>query len=183
MPELVAPTTAAHRSFLAAMEEFRAEGRGGASDHTSIGREIVEHAASWGDVTKFEHFVEQLRADGLEETPRQQGRVPQTTLWYVDGAEYLGRIGIRHRLTAFLLHVGGHIGYDIRPSARRRGHATRMLRLALPIANELGIDPALITCDNDNVASRKVIEAAGGRFEDQRSSKLRYWVPTLTPPG
>lgn len=178
MPELVAPTTAVHRSFLAAMGEFRAEGRGSAADHTSIGREIVEHATGWDDVTRFAKFVEQLRREGLEETARPEGRVPQTTLWYVDGTEYLGRIGIRHRLTPFLLHEGGHIGYDVRPSARRRGHATRMLQLALPIAYELGIDPVLVTCDNDNVASRKVIEAAGGQFEDQRGSKLRYWVPT-----
>lgn len=178
MPELVPPTTTVHRSFLAAMEEFRAEGRGTSSDHTSIGREISEHAAGWSNPDKFAEFVERLRAEGLPQTPRGRGRVPQTTLWYVEGTVYLGRLGIRHRLTPFLLHEGGHIGYDVRPSARQRGHATRMLRLALPVAYELGIDPALVTCDFDNVASRKVIEAAGGRFEDQRNCKLRYWVPT-----
>lgn len=178
MPELVLPTTAVHQSFLAAMEEFRAEGRGGAADQTSIGREMSEYGADWTDPTKFAAFVEQLRAEGREETPRPRGWVPQTTLWYVDGTEYLGRIGIRHRLTPFLLNEGGHIGYDVRPSARRRGHATRMLQLALPVAAGLGIDPALVTCDVDNVASRKVIEAAGRQFEDRRGAKLRYWVPT-----
>jgi predicted acetyltransferase len=53
-----------------------------------------------------------------------------------------------------------------------------MLRDALPIANRLGIDPALITCDTSNVASRKVIEANGGILEDQRGDKLRFWVAT-----
>jgi predicted acetyltransferase len=77
-----------------------------------------------------------------------------------------------------LLDYGGHIGYDIRPSARRRGHATAMLAEALPVAAKLGIDRVLVTCDDDNVGSRKVIEANGGVFEDQRREKLRYWVPT-----
>jgi predicted acetyltransferase len=74
--------------------------------------------------------------------------------------------------------MGGHIGYDVRPSARRRGHATAMLRAALPVARGLGIESALVTCDEDNVASRKVIEANGGVFEDQRGDKLRFWIPT-----
>jgi predicted acetyltransferase len=77
-----------------------------------------------------------------------------------------------------LFEQGGHIGYDVRPSMRRRGYATAMLREALPIAKSLGIDPALITCRQDNVASRKVIEANGGIFDDQRGDILRFWVPT-----
>lgn len=178
MPELIAPTTAVHRSFLAAMEEFQREGRGGPGDRTSIGHEMTRHARDWDTPEGFAAFVAQLRAEGHEDTPRPNGIVPQTTLWYVDGAEYLGRVGIRHWLTAFLLEEGGHIGYDVRPSARRRGHATRMLQLALPVARDLGIDAALVTCDSDNEPSRRVIESAGGVFEDQRGNKLRYWVPT-----
>jgi len=105
-------------------------------------------------------------------------------LWWVEaGPEapeptYLGGIRIRHHLTDYLREVGGHIGYDVRPSRRREGHATRMLRAALPHAYALGITPALITCDTDNVASRRVIEANGGVLEDQRGEKLRFWVPT-----
>ena len=53
-----------------------------------------------------------------------------------------------------------------------------MLAAALPVAASLGIDPALVTCDNINLGSRKVIEANGGVFQDQRGVKLRYWVPT-----
>lgn len=95
---------------------------------------------------------------------------------------YAGRLSIRHRLNDRLRVIGGHIGYDVRPSARRRGHATAMLRVALPLARELGIESALVTCDTDNVASRKVIEAAGGVLADQRSGKLRFWVPTAVRP-
>jgi predicted acetyltransferase len=52
-----------------------------------------------------------------------------------------------------------------------------MLRQALPWCQGLRIDPVLVTCDVDNVASRKVIERAGGRFDDERDGKLRYWIP------
>lgn len=76
------------------------------------------------------------------------------------------------------MEVGGHIGYDVRPTARRRGHATAMLRAALPIARRIGIETVLVTCDLTNTASRKVIESCGGRFEDERGGKLRFWVPT-----
>jgi predicted acetyltransferase len=96
----------------------------------------------------------------------------------VEGSAYLGRISLRHRLTKRLLEVGGHIGYDVRPSARRQGHATAMLRAVLPLARAMGIDPALLTCDIDNVGSRRVIEANGGVFENELYGKFRFWVPT-----
>ncbi len=177
MPELVQPTSRVHQSFLAAMTEFRAEGRG-PGDGTMIGYEIETYGHRWSTADGFEEYVRDVRAQALEDAPRPDGYVPATTLWWVDGAEYIGRIAIRHRLTPQLLEVGGHIGYDVRVSARRRGHATAMLRAALPVAMRLGIDPALVTCDADNIGSRKVIENCGGMLEDQRGFKLRYWVPT-----
>jgi predicted acetyltransferase len=178
MPELVAPTVEVRSSFLEAMAEFQAEGRGGPGDNSMIGMEIHAYSATWAMVEGFADYVRQLRAQALEDSPRPQGHVPSTTLWYVDGPVYLGRIAIRHRLTPGLREVGGHIGYDVRPSARRRGHATAMLREALPLARRLGVDPALVTCDVSNTASRKVIEANGGVLEDERHGKLRFWVPT-----
>lgn len=81
-------------------------------------------------------------------------------------------------VTGVHLEAGGHIGYDVRRSARLRGHATAMLRAALPVAAGLGLTSVLVTCDHDNVGSRRVIEAAGGEFEDQRGVKLRYRVAT-----
>jgi predicted acetyltransferase len=178
MPELVRPTTKVHASFLVAMEEFYAEGRGGSRDNTMIGRESRTYGWSWQHPRAFARYVDSLHAAAVEEPAPESGLVPSTTLWYVDGVTYLGRLSIRHRLTAFLLEEGGHIGYDVRPTARRRGHATAMLRAALPVANQLRIDPVLVTCDTDNEGSRKVIEAAGGLLEDERRGKLRYWVPT-----
>ncbi|HTW19786.1 MAG TPA: GNAT family N-acetyltransferase [Mycobacteriales bacterium] len=178
MPELALPTTAVKDSFLAAMAEFRAEGRGGADDDSMIASELRRYSSSWASDEGFASYVDELRAQAYEETPRPEGYVPSTTWWYVDGEDYLGRLALRHRLTPHLLEVGGHIGYDVRPTARRRGHATAMLKSALPHANAMGIESALLTCDSGNVGSRKVIEAAGGVLEDERSGKLRFWVPT-----
>lgn len=178
MPTLLPPTPGVHFSFLAAMAEFQAEGRGGADDETMIGHEIRAYANRWASPDVFAEYVAALRAQALEETPRPAHFVPSTTLWWVDGDAYLGRVAIRHRLTDRLLELGGHIGYDVRSSARRRGHATAMLRAALPVARALGIDQALVTCDVDNVGSRAVIERNGGVLEDERSGKLRFWVPT-----
>jgi predicted acetyltransferase len=174
MPELVLPTTSVHASFLEAMEEFVGE----RARNTQTAAWIETNAPGWRDAATFAVFVEAVKADALEETPRPVAHVPCTTLWWVDGPEYLGRLAIRHRLTDFLLEVGGHIGYDVRPSRRRHGHATAMLQQALPWAHDLGIDPALVTCDDDNAGSVRVIEAAGGVLEDVRGIKRRYWVPT-----
>ncbi|SDO21750.1 GNAT family N-acetyltransferase [Actinacidiphila guanduensis] len=178
MPELTPPSVLLHRSFLDAMAEFAAEGRGGASDDSMVGAEIRGFGAGWHDPAVFARYLATLEAAARPETPRPDGRVACTTYWYADGPTYLGRLAIRHTLNGPLLEWGGHIGYDVRPSARRRGHATAMLREALPLARALGIDPALLTCDVENTPSRKVIEACGGVYEDTRVGKRRYWVPT-----
>ena len=178
MPALVEPAVRFRPSFAAAMAEFRAEGRGARGNRSVIDRYVRDHSSEFESDDAFGRFVDAVRAERLEETPRPDGFVPDTELWWVDGDEFLGRIAIRHRLTPNLLEVGGHIGYDVRPSARRRGHATAMLRQALVVARDLGIDPALITCDVDNIGSRTVIERNGGVLEDERNGKLRFWAPT-----
>ncbi|NYE37802.1 putative acetyltransferase [Nocardioides cavernae] len=174
MPELVLPTPSVRESFLEAMDEFVAEG----VELSQTAAWIDHHAPGWTEPDAFAAFVDAVRADALDETPRLEWHVPCTTLWWVDGDAYIGRLAIRHVLNDFLLEVGGHIGYDVRPTRRREGHATLMLQQALPWARELGIDPALVTCDLDNVGSVRVIEAAGGVLEDVRGVKRRYWVPT-----
>lgn len=167
MATLVAPHLTYHSSVVQAMAEHQAEGR------------LVELSATHlSEPAEFEIYVERLRAEELEDSTRPVGMVPQTTLWWVEGNGYLGRLSIRHRLTDHLLRVGGHIGYEVRPTARRRGHATAMLRASLPHAQRLGIDPALVTCDDTNIASKTVIERNGGQLENLLDGKLRYWVPT-----
>ncbi|WP_243059704.1 GNAT family N-acetyltransferase [Nocardioides sp. SR21] len=107
-----------------------------------------------------------------------EGRVHCTYFWITDDGEFVGYLALRHSLTAWLLEEGGHIGYAVRPSRRREGHASRALRLAVAEAAELGIDRALVTCDDDNDGSRAVIERAGGVYEDTRNGKRRYWIDT-----
>ncbi len=142
--------------------------------------------AELATVNGFARFVAEVRARADESIPMPEGWVHDTLLWLVDlgPAEsgrppvYLGRLSIRHALTDFLRHIGGHIGYIVRPSAQGRGLGTRMLGLALPVAAQLGIDPALVTCDTGNVASAKVILANGGVEDEGYQDKRRFWLPT-----
>ena len=109
--------------------------------------------------------------------------VPSTFLVAQVDGRIAGRVSIRHELSAWLAEFGGHIGYGVRPGFRRRGHATEILRQALVIARAAGVTSALITCDDDNVASAATIEACGGRFErlaepvPGEPPLRRYWVP------
>ena len=164
---LVLPYASCRGSFITALREFQAENM-----HPELDADDLDAADA------FASYVDALHAAALPETPRPPDYVPATTYWYVEGDEYLGTLQIRHELTPLLRTVGGHIGYEVRPAARRRGHATRMLALSLPCAHALGIDPALVTCDRTNEASRKVIEANGGRPDTPLGIKLRYWIPT-----
>lgn len=176
MPQLTEPTTDVHASFLEAMEEFAVEGRGRPEDGSNIARDMRRFGAHWHEPDAFAGYVRHVREMVTEETAASVGSVPTSTFWYVDGTTYLGRIAVRHRLDDFLFERGGHIGYDVRPTARRRGHATAMLRAVLPRARALGLESVLVTCDEDNTASRRVITSCGGKLEDQRGEKLRYWI-------
>ena len=173
VPRLVDPTTRVRTSFLAAVAEFRTD-----RDFPVPWFVTAIPPRALTDESQFADYVMRLVAERREETPRPAGFVPMTTLWWVDDGRFLGRLAIRHRLTPALQRAGGHIGYDVRPTARRRGHARAMLAAALPITKTLGIDEALLTCDETNVASRRVIESNGGRYLDTIERKRRYWVPT-----
>lgn len=113
--------------------------------------------------------------------PAPEGLVHADTYWITDGDVVVGFLQLRHTLNAFLLEQGGHVGYSVRPSRRRRGHATRALALALERARSLGLGSVLVTCDEDNVASARTIESAGGELEDLRQGKRRYWIDLYAP--
>jgi predicted acetyltransferase len=107
--------------------------------------------------------------------------VPYSTFWLVDAHNrVLGLVSIRHRLNERLRQEGGHIGYTIRPSERGKGHATRLLALALAEAKSLGIERALLTCDKTNLASRRVILANGGVLSGESvvngKEKFIFWI-------
>ena len=88
----------------------------------------------------------------------------------------VGFLNLRLRLSDFLLEEGGHIGYSIRPSERGKGYAKESLRQGLQVAKGKNIKRALVTCSTENPASRAVILANGGVYEDVRNGTERYWI-------
>lgn len=106
--------------------------------------------------------------------------VPNSTYWLVDDGEVVAAVNIRHVLTDHLKMVGGNIGYAVRPSRWNQGYGTLILELALPKASALGINPVMITCADDNVASARIIEKNGGVLDDtyeyQGRVTRRYFV-------
>jgi predicted acetyltransferase len=180
--KVVDPHPRFHRSYLAAVAEFVAAGEERHMGLPSWGAEpgfpgVDFTPESIRDPGEFAAMVRFLLEQRDPAAARPRAMVPATELWMADGDEYLGRISLRHELNELLYTWGGHIGYAVRPSARRRGHASAALLRMLEVCRDLGIDPVLVTCDTDNVGSRRTIEKAGGEYEDTREGKLRYWVP------
>lgn len=171
MPELVAPTVRLHAAWLAAHREW---GPGLHEDGFGL-RPSDEVTSPAG----FAAWVARL-TDQSDPAKPLDGRVRCTYRWIVEGDEVLGGIALRHELDDFLLRVGGHIGYGVRPSARRRGIASWALGRMLDEARRLGLGRVLVTCEVDNAASARTIMRNGGVLEDIRDTELgtvrRYWI-------
>lgn len=149
----------------AAIAEFEAEG-----GHWSY---RFRPDLPWDEYVSLVHGWE----DG---TDLPDGFVKHAELVAVAGDDIVGRTSIRFELNEFLSTLGGHIGYAVRPPFRNRGYATEILKQSLVIARAHGIDPVLVTCDDDNIASARVIEANGGVLEnivpgESDMPKRRYW--------
>lgn len=133
------------------------------------------------DEAAFLAWVRRL-ADAARGGGLPAGWVPSSTFWLVRGTEYLATSRLRHRLSLALLVESGHIGYDVRPSARLQGNGTLLLRLTLERARALGLQRVLVTCDVANLGSAGVIENNGGRLENRILSPTRgilisrYWI-------
>ncbi len=130
----------------------------------------------------FPAYVHRLAQNACGEN-LPPGHVPWTTYFLLkDGQVFLGSTRLRHYLVPDLEIEGGNIGYDIRPSQRRKGYGTRMLALCLDRAWELGLERVMVTCDTSNIASARVIERNGGVLEDYTTSPesgeqvSRYWI-------
>ncbi len=111
-----------------------------------------------------------------------ENRVQSTFLLLEVAGEIVGRVSIRHELNDWLTTYGGHIGYAVRPGHRRKGYAKLLLAEGLRLCASLGISKALLTCNDSNLASAKVIESAGGilenKIQDSGTLLRRYWVAT-----
>ncbi|GGD84379.1 GNAT family N-acetyltransferase [Paenibacillus nasutitermitis] len=130
----------------------------------------------------FEAMIEFLYAQDSEDKPIPAGRVPHSTYWLMNEEQKLvGAVNIRHRLNGKLLSSGGHIGYGIRPSERRKGYAGAILTEALNITRALGLSKVLVVCDQGNIGSEKTIIKYGGQLEsefteDNGNVVRRFWI-------
>ena len=145
---------------------------------TEFEREKSSHDGGFWNPDNFvyeEWLEENLQAEAGLNIP--ENWVPAIQLVSFDVAgQALGFLNLRLRLNDYLLEKGGHIGYSIRPSERGKGYAKEALCQGLQVAKEKNIKRALVTCSTENPASRAVILANGGQFEDVRNGTERYWI-------
>jgi len=171
--KLVLPSVQYKKSFLDALEEYYVDNSGYRRDLFELNIDDLRN--------DFDSYIARVLSESVGEN-LLEGYVPQTTYWLIDKDEFIGRVSIRHRLTKILLEEGGHIGYDIRPSKRKKGYGKKILAVALPKAKELGLSKILVTCDDTNEGSKKIIESNGGILENRlklhegKPAKLRYWI-------
>ena len=142
---------------------------------------IINGSAGLDRFSSIEIWLEELKKRSCEDTV-PKGLVPSSTYLAVREKDnyIVGMIDIRHYLNEYLTQVGGHIGYGVRKTERNKGYAKQMLKLALEKCKELKIKKVLITCDEDNIASEKVILSANAKLEDIRNvngeNKKRFWI-------
>ena len=142
---------------------------------------IINGSAGLDRFSSIEVWIEELKKRSCEDTV-PKGLVPSSTYLGVREKDnyIVGMIDIRHYLNEYLTQVGGHIGYGVRKTERNKGYAKQMLKLALEKCKELKIKKVLITCDEDNIASEKVILSANAKLEDIRNvdgeNKKRFWI-------
>ena len=142
---------------------------------------IINGSAGLDRFSSIEIWFEELKKRSCEDTV-PKGLVPSSTYLAVREKDnyIVGMIDIRHYLNEYLTQVGGNIGYGVRKTERNKGYAKQMLKLALEKCRDLKIKKVLITCDEDNIASEKVILSANAKLEDIRNvdgeNKKRFWI-------
>ena len=146
------------------LRRMRAEDEAEAEDaHRQLAAEGFPFLLDQERAGSFHEYLDLLDQQRTGEDPHP-GRVRGTFLVAEVNGRIVGRVSIRHALNDYLQRVGGHIGFAVLPAHRRRGYATEILHQSLRILAEEGIDRALVTCDEENVASATIIEHLGGEL-------------------
>jgi predicted acetyltransferase len=174
--KLIQPTIEREREFLDMVADFRAAGE----TRFDAVPELLRH--------DFAAYVARLH-ENAQGAALKPGHVSATAYWLsdYDTGAILGISWLRHTLSPTLEFEGGHIGYAIRPSARRNGYGAILLAMVLLEAKQLGLPRVLLTCDTDNIASARIIEKNGGVLGGQGISTQsgkpisRYWIGLATP--
>ena len=141
--------------------------------------EIITFSVRSSEMNYIEWLEKSIELERKETCP--ENLVPAHTYFLVNEIpKIIGAVNIRTELNDFLLRMGGHIGYGIRPSERRKGYATELLRLALLESKAIGLEKVLVTCDKENVGSAQTIIKNLGVLENevQESNRVtqRYWI-------
>ncbi len=148
------------------------------AEFEAAGEKVIPYSGGLHGKT-FEEFLIITHKYEIGDLP-DPTHVSSTTFFFMDAEKIVGAISIRHSLTDYLLKYGGHIGYGVVPSERGKGLATKMLEFGKDFLKTMGVEKALLTCDKDNPASRKVIEKCGGIFENEIESDKRitqrFWI-------
>lgn len=155
-------------------------------------RRRVQAAASESDVASIETdpdgwLDERLQQKGKVALPdgSRVDRVPHALLWMLVDGRFVGEASLRWKLGHGLEIAGGHIGYGIHPAFHRQGFGKELLRRTLAFAKQGGLDRVLITAASANVASWRLIEACGGKFDGEVYDEKfrvegelvrRYWI-------
>lgn len=163
-------------------EEHKEQVENYLKEHFENGEYHLNGVGGLDKIKDFDEWLHKIHNESIKEKV-PEGRVQATLYLAIRKSDnrIIGTIQIRHELNEYLLNIGGHIGDGVRPSERRKGYATEMIRLALEKCKEIGLDRVLITCNKDNIGSRKSIQNNGGILENEvidgdGKELQRFWI-------